>query len=162
MAYFKDQTPLSGNAAYAGKMIGDLVNGAQGDSQWIVRCKAADTSIVSGDPVCVYPTVSGYYCDGVVDDDLQFVGVLQDPAGAAAAEVDVCIGGFTYAKLSTSHTCTAWGGTLEFTSNTLYPGATVHTTNSVGWCVSSGTQGTAGNCVIFLDRPWELIDSTTP
>jgi len=161
MSYYSDKTSLNANAAKAGEIMHGRFGGMMGDSQVVIRAKAVDTGFTSGDPVSIWPTVSGYYVDGIVNDTKQYVGICKDTPGAAGDEIDVVIGGFCRANMSTSHTMTAWAGTIEFTSNTLYYGVTVHTTNSIGWIVSSGTCSTAGTGVIFLDRPWDIIDTTS-
>ena len=159
--YFAASVTNTSNAAELMKCCNKQLNG---DNQLIITGLAADTGITSGDAVNIQPTSSGWLVDDIVDNKKQMWGVLQNTPGEAGAEARVCMGGFTYmnANDSTKY-ATAFGGTLEFCVDV--PSATSAvtgiTTNHIGWPVTSGVYATAGQQLVFIDRPWEVIDTTS-
>ena len=163
MGYTKDLTPQSANAQYAPELLQAVAPEHTADNQLLVSAVAVDTSIVSGSLVALTPSVSGWITDTNPDNGKFMAGVLQEAPSSAAARVNVCVGGFTYANFSSTITCTAWACEVDVTSDQIcaHIGSTTPTTRHLGWPVSSGSCTTAGNGIIFLDQPWSVIDSST-
>jgi len=163
MGYTKDLTPQSANAAKSGNLLGSVSPEFSGENQLLVRAVAVDTSIVSGALVALTPSASGWITDTNPDNGLFIAGVLQEAPSSAAAKVNVCVGGFTYANFSSTLTCTAWAAEVDVTSDQIcgHVASTTPTTRHLGWPVTSGSNTTAGNGIIFLDQPWALVDSST-
>jgi hypothetical protein len=136
-----------------------------GNCQCIINALAADTAFTSGDPVSIWPTASGWLADDVVDNADQYIGVVQDTPSSAGDDVRVCMGGFTYINyVGSTKLATAYGSVIELSCHALSAtgACTTPTTNSFGWPVTSGTQGTGDTRMIFIDRPWKVVDDTTP
>ena len=163
MGYTKNLTVA--NASESANLVQACAPELNGDSQILVDCVAVDTGFTKYDLVSVWPSASGWICDGIVADQDQYVGIVQDTPSTAGARVNVCMGGFTYANPSSALTATAWATEVGICSDELDPTGgldTSITTRHVGWPVTSGAVTTvAGNFMIFMDRPWNLIDSTT-
>jgi len=163
MGYTKNLTVA--NSSQSANLVQACAPELNGDSQIIVECVAVDTGFTKYDLVSVWPSASGWICDSIVNDADQYVGIVQDTPSSAADRVNVCMGGFTYANPCSAMTVTAWGTEIGICSNELDPiggGDTSITTRHLGWPVTSGAvTTTTGSFMIFMDRPWNLIDTTT-
>lgn len=163
MAYTKNLTQLNANAGYSGELCKALAPEISGDNQVLVNAACVDTSIVTGALVQIFPSGSGWGCDTNPDNAKFIPGILQEAPSSAGDRVNVCVGGFTYANLSSTITCTAWACEVDITSDQVcaHIGSTTPTTRHLGWIVSSGSITTAGNGIIFMDRPFIPVDSST-
>jgi len=160
--YVGNLTVNTSNAAELMKCCRPELNG---DNQIIITGYAYDTGFTSGDAVSVTPSAAGWLIDDVIADQDQFLGVVQDTPGATGEDVRVCMGGMTYVNGNGSTKyATAWGGPIEFVADvpSVTAAVTAIATNAIGWPVTSGAYSTAGSAMMFLSRPWEVIDVTTP
>jgi len=165
MSYIKQYSTANaaGTDRLAREKLGKEVNG---DGQILVEAVANDTAITSGMLVSLWPSASGWLADAPVNDERQYMGILQQTPSTAGDRVNVCVGGFCWAFPSSANTCTAWAAEIAVCSNELDAlggGDTFPTTRHIGWICSTGARTTAaGNGIfIFIDKPWPIVDTTT-